>query len=140
MLIGILADIHEEVDLLRRALDEFRRCSVDLVVVAYKTTRATESRTRIGVSVWSLAGCGCFQRMNSSVTTAVNQSNLVSRRVRPAASLSIPQMTLTKIEVTTMPGRSLRNRMGRTASSHMEFPATAWQRFEPSRNHSLGSS
>lgn len=32
MLIGILADIHEEVDLLRRALDEFRRCSVDLVV------------------------------------------------------------------------------------------------------------
>jgi predicted phosphodiesterase len=32
MLIGILADIHEEVDLLRHALDEFRRCSVDLVV------------------------------------------------------------------------------------------------------------
>lgn len=32
MLIGILADIHEEIDPLRRALDEFRRCSVDLVV------------------------------------------------------------------------------------------------------------
>ena len=30
------------------------------VVVAYKTTRATESRIRIGVSVWSLAGVLMF--------------------------------------------------------------------------------
>jgi len=49
MLLGIVADVHEEADALRRALDAFRQCGVDQVVtlgdtcdVMFRESRAAE--------------------------------------------------------------------------------------------------
>ncbi len=58
MLLGIVADVHEEVDLLRRCLDALRRCSVERVITLGDTcdVMITDGRTAELVALLRDAG------------------------------------------------------------------------------------
>jgi hypothetical protein len=84
MLIGILADIHEELDPLRRALAEFRRHSVDLVVTLgdacdiLLTDGRAEEVVRLLREVNAIGVWG-----NHDVGLCVDQSDRVRQRYSP---------------------------------------------------------